>query len=53
MMKSRKIRWTGLVSTHGKRNAYRALVGRSEGKKPLEKPSGRWKDNIKMVLREI
>jgi hypothetical protein len=31
------------------RNAYRILVGKPEGKRPL----GRWVDNIKMDLREI
>jgi hypothetical protein len=33
--------------------AYRALVGRAEGKRPLERPRRRWEDNIKMDLREI
>jgi hypothetical protein len=32
---------------------YRVLVGRPEGKKPLGRPRRRWKDNIKMDLREI
>jgi hypothetical protein len=42
-----------VCSTHGeKRNAYRTLVGKLEGKKPL-KPRRRWVDNIKMDLREI
>jgi hypothetical protein len=36
-----------------KRNAYRILVGNSEGKRPLGRPSRRWVDNIKMDLREI
>ncbi|KAJ4447882.1 hypothetical protein ANN_09891 [Periplaneta americana] len=34
------------------RNAYRVLVGRPEGKRPLERPRRRWEDNIKMDLRE-
>jgi hypothetical protein len=37
----------------GKRNAYRILVGKLEGKKPLGRPRRRWEDNIKMDLREI
>jgi hypothetical protein len=37
----------------GKRNAYRIVVGRTEGKRPLGKPRHRWEDNIKMDLREI
>jgi hypothetical protein len=41
-------------STNGeKRNAYRTLVGRPEGKRPLGKPRRRWVDNIKIDLREI
>jgi hypothetical protein len=36
-----------------KRNAYRILVGKPEGKRPLERPRRRWVDNIKMYLREI
>jgi hypothetical protein len=39
---------------HGeKRNAYRALAGRPEGKSPLGRPNHRWEDNIKMDLRGI
>jgi hypothetical protein len=36
-----------------KRNAYRILVGKPEGKRPLGKPRRRWVDNIKMDLREL
>jgi hypothetical protein len=35
-----------------KRNAYRILAGKSEGKRPLGRPRSRWVDNIKMNLRE-
>jgi hypothetical protein len=35
------------------RGVYKDLVGRSEGKRPLGRPRRRWKDNIKMDLREI
>jgi hypothetical protein len=31
-----------------KRNAYRILVGKPEGKKPLRRPKRRWVDNIKI-----
>jgi hypothetical protein len=34
-------------------NAYRILVGKSEGKRPLGRPRRRWVNNIKMDLREI
>jgi hypothetical protein len=36
-----------------KRNAYRVLMGKPEGKRPLGRPRCRWVDNIKMDLREI
>jgi hypothetical protein len=39
---------------HGeKRNVYRTLVGKPEGKTPLGRPRCRWEDNIKMDLRDI
>jgi hypothetical protein len=34
-------------------NAYRILVGRPEGKRPLGRPRYRWEDNSKMYLRDI
>jgi hypothetical protein len=36
-----------------KKNAYRLLAGKPEGKKPLGRPRHRWVDNIKMDLLEI
>jgi hypothetical protein len=33
------------------RGAHRVLVGKPEGRRPLERPVHRWKDNIKMDLR--
>jgi hypothetical protein len=36
-----------------KRNAYRILVGKPEGKRPVRRRRCRWVDNIKMDLREI
>jgi hypothetical protein len=36
-----------------KRNAYRILVGEPEGKRPLRRLRRRWRDNIKMDLREV
>jgi hypothetical protein len=40
-------------SKHGdKLNAYRILVGKPEGKRPLRSPRRRWADNIKTDLRE-
>jgi hypothetical protein len=37
----------------GEKTAYRVLVGKPEGKRPLGRPRRRWVDNIKMDLREI
>jgi hypothetical protein len=54
VIKSRRLRWTGHVSRMGeRRGAYRVLVGKPEGKRPLERPRGKWEDNIKMDLREL
>jgi hypothetical protein len=36
-----------------KRNVYRLLVGKPEGKKPLGRPRRKWMDSIKMDLLEI
>jgi hypothetical protein len=37
----------------GKRNVYRLLVGKPEGRRPLGRPRRRWVDNVKMDLLEI
>jgi hypothetical protein len=48
------MRWAGHAARIGeKRNAYRILMGKPEGNKPLGRPRRRWVDNIKMDLREI
>jgi hypothetical protein len=53
MMKSRRMRWAGHIARIGeKRNPYRILVGKPEGKRLLGRPERRWVDNIKMDLRE-
>jgi hypothetical protein len=36
-----------------KRNTYKILVGKREGKRPLGRPRHRWVDNIKIDLREL
>jgi hypothetical protein len=38
-----------------KRNAYRILVGKAEGKRRLRRPRRRWVDNVKLylIVREI
>jgi hypothetical protein len=35
------------------RNAYRILVGKAEGKRPLGRPRHMWVDHIKMDLRKV
>jgi hypothetical protein len=53
MIKSRRMRWAGhVVRMEAKRNAYRILVGKPEGKQPLGRPRRRWVDNIKIDPRE-
>jgi hypothetical protein len=34
-------------------NAYKVLVGKPEGNRPLGRPSNRWEDNIKMDLEDV
>jgi hypothetical protein len=52
MIKSRRMRWVGHAARMGeKRNAYRILVEKPVGKRPLGRPRHRWVDNIKMDLR--
>jgi hypothetical protein len=54
IIKSRRMRWAGHVARMGeKRNVYRSLVRKPEGKRPLGRPRHRWIDNIKMDLLEI
>jgi hypothetical protein len=44
----------GAYSTNGeKRNAYRLLVGKPKGKRPLGRQKRRWLDNIRMDLVEV
>jgi hypothetical protein len=53
-IKSRRRRWTGHVARMvEKRNAYRILVGKLEGRRPLGRSWRRWVDYIKMDLWEI
>jgi hypothetical protein len=48
------MRWAGHVARMGQdRVVHKVLVGKPEGKRPLGRPRRRWKDNIKMDLREV
>jgi hypothetical protein len=54
IIKSRRMRWAGHVERIGeKKNAYRLLVGKPEGKRPLGRPRRRCVDNIRMDLGEV
>jgi hypothetical protein len=54
IIKSWMMRWAGHVARRGeKRNAYRLLVGKPEGKKQLGRPRRRWVDNIWVDLGEM
>jgi hypothetical protein len=54
VIKSRRMRWAGHVAHMGEeRGAYRVLVVKLEGKRPLGRPRRRWADNIRMDLQEV
>ena len=54
VIKSRSMRWAGHVARMGEeRGAYRVLVRKPEGKRPLGKPRRRWVDNIRMDPQEV
>jgi hypothetical protein len=48
------MRWEGYLARLGEeRKMYRALVGKSVGKRPFERPRHRWEDAIAIDLKEI
>jgi hypothetical protein len=54
IIRLRRMRWVGHVTQMGeKRNTYRLLVGKREGKRPLGRPRRRSVDNIRMDLGEM
>jgi hypothetical protein len=54
IIKSRRMRWAGHVARLAeKRDAYRLLVGKPEGKRPLGRPRRWWVENIRMNLGEV
>jgi hypothetical protein len=53
MIKSRRMTRAGhVVFMRAKRNTYRILMGKPEGKRPIGRPRRRWVDDIKMDLKE-
>jgi hypothetical protein len=54
IMKSRRMRWARHVARIGeRRSAYKLLVGKPEGKRPLGRPRRRRVDNIKIDHGEV
>ena len=54
VIKSRRMSWAGHVARmRERRGVYRVMVGKSEGKRPLGRPSRRWEDDTKVDLQEV
>jgi len=54
VIKSRRMAWAGHVARMGEMtNMYKIFIGKHEGTRPLGRPRRRWKDSIRMDLREI
>ena len=54
VIKSRRMRWAGNVARMGeRRDVYRVLVGKPEGRRRLWRRRRRWEDNIKMDLQDV
>jgi hypothetical protein len=54
VIKSRRMRWDGHVARMGeRRDLYRVLVGKPEGKRPLGTPRRRREENIKLAHQEV
>jgi hypothetical protein len=53
-IKSRRLRWAGHVARMGeRRSAYRALVGKPEGRRPLGRPRHRWGIILKWIFERL
>jgi hypothetical protein len=53
-IKSRRMRWAGHVARMGEKSeAYKILVEKPKGKRPLRRLTHRWEDGIRMDLREV
>jgi hypothetical protein len=54
IIKSCSLRWAGHIARFWLcGGVYRVLVGKPEGKRPLERPRLKWEDNIKIDLQEV
>jgi hypothetical protein len=54
VIKSRRMRWAGHEARMGEeRGAYRVLMGKPEGRRPMGRPRRRWVDNIAVDRQEV
>jgi len=54
VIKSRRMRWVGHVARMGEeRGVWRVLVGKPEGKRPLERPRRRWVDILGWKIQAV
>jgi hypothetical protein len=53
VVKSRRMRWAGHVARVGEERGVHRVLGKREGKRPLERPRRRWEDNIKIDVQEV
>jgi hypothetical protein len=54
MIKSERMRWAGNIPQMGEKGcAYKIFLGKSEGKRLVERPIYRREDNVKMYVREM
>jgi hypothetical protein len=53
-MKARRIKWEGHVARMGeKKNAYKLLVGKPEGRRPLGRERRRWLDLVEVGWGDV
>jgi hypothetical protein len=54
VIKSRRMKWTGHVALMGERkDAYKFLAEKPQGKRPCGRPRHRWENNIKTDLQDV
>ena len=54
VIKSRRLRWAGHVARMEEgRRAFKVLVDRSTGKRPLGRPRRRWEENVRMLKKLV
>ena len=54
VIKSRRLKWTGYIARMEEdRSAFKILTDKPTGKIPLGRPKSRWKDNIRIDIKDI